>query len=78
MKIGRRSIEKATFSPTKEEKKEECSRALYRGNVAENVEDTRRLFVRTAFVRWFNCHRKVVLNFTLSRSGEFEAGTATK
>lgn len=40
-----------------------------RDNVAENVEDTRRLFVRTAFVRWFNCHRKVVLNFIVISIG---------
>ena len=30
---------------------------------------TRRLFVRTAFVRWFNCHRKVVLNFIVISIG---------
>lgn len=40
-----------------------------RYNVAENVEDTRRLFVRTAFVHWFNCHRKVVLNFIVISIG---------
>lgn len=29
-------------------------------------------FIRSDVVRsWFNCHRKVVLNFTLSRSREF-------